>query len=68
MCCFFMSFCIKKYKNILIFIFLGGINMAVKTGVSMISFVITKEMRRDRLHELQCKLKERQAGSNHKGK
>ena len=24
----------------------GGINMAVKTGVSMISFVITKEMRR----------------------
>lgn len=42
--------------------------MAVKTGVSMISFVITKEIRRDRLHELQCKLKERQAGSNHKGK
>lgn len=26
--------------------FLGGIKMAVKTGVSMISFVITKEMRR----------------------
>ena len=25
---------------------LGGIKMAVKTGVSMISFVITKEMRR----------------------
>ena len=46
MCCFFMSFYIKKYKNILIFIFLGGINMAIKTGVSMISFVITKEMRR----------------------
>lgn len=45
MCCFFMSFCIKKYKNILIFIFLGGINMAVKTGVSMISIAITKEMR-----------------------
>ena len=97
--------------------------MAVKTGVSMISFVITKEMRKkassnsyklpkaeqkkimkekkrqkkaayiaalkksgqykntqvnnykpglisenDRLHELQCKLKERQAASNHKGK
>lgn len=62
--------------------------MAVKTGVSMISFVITKEMRKkassnsyklpkakpglisenDRLHELQCKLKERQAASDHKGK
>ena len=71
--------------------------MAVKTGVSMISFVITKEMEKsslynclkksdqyknrhvnnykpslisenDRLHELQCKLKERQAASNHKGK
>ena len=46
MCYFFMSIYIKKYKNILIFIFLGGLNMAVKTGVSMISFVITKEMRR----------------------
>lgn len=103
--------------------------MAIKTGVSMISFVITKEMRKkasnnsyklpkaeqkkiraynkmmkvkkrqkkvayiaalkksgqykntqainykpglisenDRLHELQCKLKERKAANNHKGK
>lgn len=124
-----MLFYIKQYKNILILMILGGIKMAVKTGVSMISFVITKEMRRkassnsyklpkaeqkkiraynkmmkekkrqkkaayiaalkksgqyknrhinnykpglisenDRLHELQCKLKERQAASDHKGK
>ena len=46
MCCFFMLFYIKQYKNILILIILGGIKMAIKTGVSMISFVITKEMRK----------------------
>lgn len=46
MCCFFMLFYIKQYKNILILLILGGIKMAVKTGVSMISFVITKEMRK----------------------
>ena len=41
-----MLFYIKQYKNILILIILGGIKMAIKTGVSMISFVITKEMRK----------------------
>ena len=41
-----MPFYIKQYKNILILIILGGIKMAIKTGVSMISFVITKEMRK----------------------
>lgn len=41
-----MLFYIKQYKNILVLIILGGIKMAVKTGVSMISFVITKEMRK----------------------
>lgn len=46
MCCFFMPFYIKQYKNILILIILGGIKIAIKTGVSMISFVITKEMRK----------------------
>ena len=46
MCCFFMLFYIKQYKNILILIILWGIKMAIKTGVSMISFVITKEMRK----------------------
>lgn len=46
MCCFFMPFYIKQYKNILILIILGGIKMAIKTGISMISFVITKEMRK----------------------
>lgn len=38
-----MLFYIKKYKNILVLIILGQIKMAVKTGVSMISFIITKE-------------------------
>lgn len=38
-----MLFYIKKYKNILVLIILGEIKMAVKTGVSMISFIITKE-------------------------
>lgn len=38
-----MLFYIKQYKNILILIILVGIKMAVKTGVSMISFIITKE-------------------------
>ena len=41
-----MPFYIKQYKNILILIILGGIKMAIKTGVSMISFVITKELRK----------------------
>lgn len=41
-----MPFYIKQYKNILILIILGGIKIAIKTGVSMISFVITKEMRK----------------------
>ena len=41
-----MPFYIKQYKNILILIILGGIKMAIKTGVSMISFVITKKMRK----------------------
>lgn len=41
--------------------------MAVKTGVSMISKpgLISEN---NRLHELQCKLKERQAASKHKGR
>ena len=38
-----MLFYIKKYKNILVLIILGEIKMAVKTSVSMISFIITKE-------------------------
>lgn len=41
-----MLFYIKQYKNILILIILGVIKMAIKTGISMISFVITKEMRK----------------------
>jgi hypothetical protein len=46
-----MLFYIKKYKNILILIILGGIKMAVKTGVSMISFTITKERQAENEHK-----------------
>ena len=54
MCYFFMSFCIKKYKNILILIFLEGIKIRAYNKMK-------KEKKR--LHELQCRLKERQAAS-----
>ena len=48
-----MSFCIKKYKNILILIFLEGIKIRA----------YNKMRKKKRLHELQCRLKERQAAS-----
>lgn len=51
MCCFFMLFYIKQYKNTQVNNYKPGL--------------ISKN---DRLHELQYKLKERQAASDHKGK
>lgn len=49
MCYFFMSFCIKKYKN---------------TQVNNYKPGLISE--NDKLHKLECKLKERQAASETK--
>lgn len=51
MCCFFMLFYIKQYKN---------------TQVNNYKSGLISE--NDRLHELQCKLKEIQAENEHKDK
>lgn len=51
MCCIFMLFYIKKYKN---------------TQVNNYKPGLISE--NNRLHELQCKLKERQEASKHKGR